>query len=290
MLVGGGVGVFTGGDQNAAEGQARRYWGAAALVAALVSTLWVLSNASADNLSSWQTPLALIVLCCAVALAIVGNEPRVREAALLAGILALLVAPAIWSVATLGHATSSTFPAGGSASAAGSIGGPGGRPGVAAGGRMGGPPPGMPAQSGQGGFGGGSGQAPGAAAGPGGAMFGGQSTQLSAAITYAKSHGGGMIGVESQSSAGSYVAASGANIAGIGGFSGRESSVSIAWLAAAVADGRLRWFYTGSGGMGGCKRVQLGSPASTSTTSSATASSGFYDCAGKSAALKALAS
>lgn len=320
MLVGGGIGVFTGGDQNSPEGQTRRYWGAAALVAALVSTLWVLQNASADNLTSWQTPLALIVLCAAAALAIVGNEQRVREAAMLAGVLALLVAPAIWSVGTLGHTTSGTFPAGGSANASGGMGGPGGRPGGGPGGQTGaaqggpmrgafGGPPGATAQGGQGRFGSGTGQARGAGAGPGGGMFGGQNSQLTAAITYAKSHGGGMIGVESQSSAGSYIAKSGANIAGIGGFSGRESSVSVAWLANAVADGRLRWFYTGSSGMGGgfadarqgsksameavqeaCKSVSLGSATSTTTTSSTTSSSGFYDCAGKSAALKALAS
>ena len=41
-------------------------------------------------------------------------------------------------------------------------------------------------------------------------------------------------------------------MAGIGGFSGRESQVSVAWLAQAVRDGRIRWVITdGSGGFGG---------------------------------------
>ncbi|MFT4049241.1 MAG: glycosyltransferase family 39 protein [Solirubrobacterales bacterium] len=309
MLVGGGIGVFSGGDQNAPEGQTRRYWGAAALVAALISTLWVLNNASADNLSAWQTPLALIVLCAAAVLAIVGNDRRLREFAMVAAIGALLVAPAIWSVQTLGHATSGTFPAGGPSNASGGMGGgPGGGPGGGRGGMMGGGmagntggPPSFGGQ-GRGGMG-------------GGGMFGGQSSQLTEAIAYAKAHGGGMIGVESQSSAGSYIAASGANIAGIGGFSGRESTVSTAWLAQAVADGRLRWFYTGSSDQAGgfsdgrqgsktamdavrqvCKEVTLDSTAgatagsNTSSTSRAASSSGFYDCSGKAAALKALAS
>ena len=42
---------------------------------------------------------------------------RVRRAALAAGLAALLIAPATWSVQTLGHATSGTFPAGGAADA-----------------------------------------------------------------------------------------------------------------------------------------------------------------------------
>ena len=32
-----------------------------------------------------------------------------------------------------------------------------------------------------------------------------------------------------------------ANVAGLGGFSGRESTVSAAWIAMEVREGRLRW-------------------------------------------------
>jgi hypothetical protein len=138
-------------------------------------------------------------------------------------------------------------------------------------------------------------------------MFGGgNSTQLTAAIAYSNAHGGGTIGVESQMTASSSIATDGAQVAGIGGFSGRESSVSISWLADAVADGRLTYFVTGGSGGGMANDGRAGSTsamtavaevctavtldtASTTTTTSST-SSGFYDCTGKASQLKALAS
>lgn len=275
MLVGGGVGVFTAGDHATDEGRVRLYWGAAALAAGLVTTLWVLRNASADTLDSWQAPLALIVLSSAAFLAIAGEQAVVRRWALIAGIGALLVAPAIWSANTLGHATSGTFPAGGSASASGGMGGPGG-------GGPGGRPGGMAMR---GGFGAGL-RGPGG----GGGAFGGRSTELTAAIAYAKNHGGGTIGVESQSTAAAYIAQNGANVAGISGFSGRESTVSVSWLADAVEDGRLRWIFTGGGGMGGGfadGRQGSQSAIDAATDACTEVSTNLYDCAGKSSALKA---
>ena len=53
-------------------------------------------------------------------------------------------------------------------------------------------------------------------------MFGGDSSGLNAAIRYADTHGGGTIGVESQSSAAAAILDAHANVAGLGGFSGRE--------------------------------------------------------------------
>ncbi len=103
--------------------------------------------------------------------------------------------------------------------------------GLAGGGTSGGFGPGG-GGAGPGGFGGG------AAAG---GMFGGDSASLQAAIRYAKAHGGGTVGVESQSSAAAAIVQSDANIAGLGGFSGRESTVSAAWLANEVSAGHLRW-------------------------------------------------
>lgn len=83
-------------------------------------------------------------------------------------------------------------------------------------------------------------------------MFGGASASLEAAARYAQAHGGGAVGVESQESAASALVAANANVAGVGGFSGRESTVSAAWLAMEVRDGRLRWILaTGSQGGGG---------------------------------------
>ncbi len=63
-------------------------------------------------------------------------------------------------------------------------------------------------------------------------------------------HGGGTLAVESQSSAATAIIEKDANVAGIGGFSGRESTVSISWLADEVAAGKIRWVLGGeeSGG------------------------------------------
>jgi hypothetical protein len=275
MLVGGAFGAFARREATEASDQTRRNWIAAALTAALISTLWVLHNASADNLMAWQAPLALIVLGSAAAIVFGGMEPRIRDAALIASVIALLVAPAIWSVQTLGHATSGTFPAGGTAAAsAGSgMGGPGGAPGGAMRGNFGGPPPGM------------------TAGGPGGMFGGGSSTQLTQAIAYSNAHGGGTIGVESQMTASSVIAKSGAQVAGIGGFSGRESTVSISWLADAVADGRLTYFVTGGSNPGMGNDGRAGSTSAMDAVAKVcTKVSGFYDCTGKASALKALAS
>jgi hypothetical protein len=69
---------------------------------------------------------------------------------------------------------------------------------------------------------------------------------------YAKTHGGGAIGVESQSSAAAAILSSDANVAGLGGFSGRESTVTAQWLAMEVRNGKLRWLVADqSGGFGG---------------------------------------
>jgi 4-amino-4-deoxy-L-arabinose transferase-like glycosyltransferase len=76
--------------------------------------------------------------------------------------------------------------------------------------------------------------------GPVGAPLGNDRT-ISAAIAYAKVHGGGTVAVSSQSSAASAIVSKGAEVAGIGGFSGRESDVSVAWLAGEVSHGKIRW-------------------------------------------------
>jgi hypothetical protein len=75
-------------------------------------------------------------------------------------------------------------------------------------------------------------------------------------LAYVKAHGGGTIAVSSQSSAAGAIISDGAQVAGIGGFSGRESSVSVNWLAQRVREGKIRWVLdeegsTGSGSFGG---------------------------------------
>ena len=82
-------------------------------------------------------------------------------------------------------------------------------------------------------------------------MFGGDSATVKAASTYAASHGGGTVAVESQSSAAAAIVDGQQNVAGIGGFSGRESTVSASWLAMEVRDGHLRWILADTGGAGG---------------------------------------
>ena len=70
-------------------------------------------------------------------------------------------------------------------------------------------------------------------------------------MRYVRAHGGGTIAVSSQQGASSAIIASGADVAGIGGFSGRESQVSVTWLAQAIRDGRIRWVIADGGGLGG---------------------------------------
>jgi hypothetical protein len=104
-------------------------------------------------------------------------------------------------------------------------------------------------------------------------------------------HGGGTLGVSSQQGASASILASGANVAGIGGFSGRESQVSISWLAGVVERGQIRWVLTGGSGGGLPNDGRVGSRTAMSAVAKActpTATSGLYDCQGRSAALAAL--
>jgi 4-amino-4-deoxy-L-arabinose transferase-like glycosyltransferase len=173
---------------------------------------------------------------------------RVRLAALACAVGILLAGPAIWSVDTLGHPTSSTFPAGGpeSASMGGIGGGPGGGMGGPGGSGNGGPPSFGGAESGMPGP-----PSMGAGGMPGGGMFGGEG--LSSILAYTEAHGGGTIAVDSQSGASAAIIEEGAEVAGIGGFSGKESSVNAGWLEERIADGDITWIYTSglSGAMAG---------------------------------------
>ena len=103
-------------------------------------------------------------------------------------------------------------------------------------------------------------------------------------------------------------------VAGIGGFSGRESAVSVAWLAQEVRSGHIRWVLGDQGGAQGgpglpgdtragsrwalaavarvCRAVSLsagaGSGAGTGTSAAAgtSATSTLYDCKGRAGALR----
>jgi 4-amino-4-deoxy-L-arabinose transferase-like glycosyltransferase len=138
-------------------------------------------------------------------------------------------------------------------------------------------------------LGGGGGTATNNGPGAGGGMFGGNAN-LTEALAYAKSHGGGTVGVSSQQGASDAIIRSGSDVAALGGFSGRESEVSATWLAEAVKAGRIRFVLTdgSSAGMGNDGRV--GSSALMAVVQKigkTTSVSGLYDLQGQAAAIAA---
>ncbi len=284
-LVGAGVGLALGG------GALGRWTGALAVAGGVATELAVL-HVTPDGLG-WLTPVLVVGGGAAAVALATQRAPRVRRIALAAALGLLLVAPGAWAVQTLGHATSSTFPAGGpvSASFGGGPGGPGG--GLARG--AGGPPAGTAAGGGvpPGLFGGAQGGPPrGTGFGGGAGGPGGNSQELTQALAYVKAHGGGTLGVGSQQGASSAVIA-GQSVAGIGGFSGRESQVTASWLADAVSAGKIRWVLAdGSGSGGGLPndarvgdRTAMTAVQQSCTTVSSV--SGLYDCQGHAGALAA---
>ncbi len=249
-LVGGGFGALTAaGSGRAARGAAgrTRVLAVLALVAGVATELAVLHDYPSEL--RWLTPTLIVLGALGAALLAVGGE-RLRRAALAGALGLLLLAPATWALDTIGHATSGTFPAGGPAdNPAGGLGrsGPGAGPGGGLGGRAGAGPGGRTGT----GFGGGlPGGGPAAAGAPGASAFGAGGGSLAQAVRYADSHGGGTVAVASQSEAAPLVI-DGERVAGIGGFSGRESETTAAWLAQEVRDGHIRWVLTTSSGPGG---------------------------------------
>jgi 4-amino-4-deoxy-L-arabinose transferase-like glycosyltransferase len=320
--------VGAGAAQLLHDGRSARVLAPAAVVAGVVVEL-VVRGDYAGQLTWLPAVLIVVGVPAAIALGAFADR-RVRMAALGAALGALLLAPGVWAFDTLGHATSGTFPAGGPASiAAGGFGGPGGGFGSRGfGGPRGSAGRGAPAQL----FG--SGQAGGPPAGGfgrGGGAIGapiGGGTSLTRYLSYVKQHGGGTIAVSSQSSAASAILTDDANVAGIGGFSGRESDVTMAWLAQEVRAGEIGWVLDeGASALGGglhgdtrtgartamaavaqaCERVTLSSGTASSSSSEAGAASseagaassepgaassesgGLYDCAGRAAALASVA-
>ena len=297
-----------------------RIVGGLSLVAGAVTEWIVLSDATQ---LSWIKPILIGGTIVAGLALILSSSRKVRVGAVGAAAGLLLVAPTVWAVQTPGHATSGTFPTGGPASAGG-MGGPGGGgrgmggPGGMRGGFGGQPPQGM----GQGGFappaggftppsGAGTGTtgstgatgtqsgtgtaARGGMGGPGGAggggMFSGDQSGVKDALAYAKANGGGTLVVSGQSGAAPTILSSDADIAGIGGFSGRESEVTIDWFADRVAAGDIRFVLTSSGGLQDSRtgsNTVMDAVAKTCTAVSSV--DGLYDCQGQDAALRSAAS
>jgi len=282
-LVGAGAAQLIHGKVNV------RIFGPAAILAGVIVEL-IVHGDYPGNLT-WLTPVLIIAGVLSAGALLFAGDGRIRAAAVAGAVAALLMAPAAWAVDTLGHATSGTFPAGGPSSvaaaggpAAGAGPGAGGLPGGGAGAQGGGPgqlfggapeisgapsgAPGAPAAgAGPGGFGQPGAQgAPGGTGGGAGGPFGGAS--LAKVISYTGEHGGGTIAVSSQSSAATAIIDQNADVAGIGGFSGRESEVTVSWLAGEVAAGKIRW-------------VLDEESAPTSTSAAAGLGAGFGGAAGK---------
>ncbi|HTA33147.1 MAG TPA: glycosyltransferase family 39 protein [Solirubrobacteraceae bacterium] len=337
-----------GAAQMLRGGRAGRVMAALAVVAGVVVEFVV--RADYPGQLTWLPPVLIVVGALAVVALLAFSSRAVRIGALAAVLAALLAAPAVWAFDTLGHATSGTFPAGGPASVeAGGPGGPGGSGGGfggarGVGGSGGGFGPGGGAGGGPRGFGAGTppSGAPGAAAGagPGGTLLfgsgsaraggipdgaasraGGQGGAMGAPIggsvttsilTYVKQHGGGTIAVASQSNAASSILIQNANVAGIGGFSGRESDVSVSWLASEVRAGKIRWVLDEQGSTGtarglpgdtrtgaktamkavakACVAVTLpssgsGSGSASGAANASSAAATLYDCQGRASAL-----
>jgi 4-amino-4-deoxy-L-arabinose transferase-like glycosyltransferase len=272
-LIGAGVGIALKGDR------AGRVIGAAALIGGAITEFVVLNEI--NGALSWAVPLVAVAAVLGAVALLLQLSGRVRAVVIAVCMACLLAAPATWAAETLGHAESGTFPAGGPTSAevggAGGFGGAGGGfgafgahrfgvfgahrfgglgahrfggfPGAPGGlgGRAAGSPPrlGAPAAGGTG-FPGGGGRGDGAGGG-----FGMGSVELDAAAAWASAHGGGTVVVDSQSTAAQAILDGHNNVAGIGGFSGNESTVSAGWLAEMVREGRIRYVLGGSDGAAG---------------------------------------
>jgi 4-amino-4-deoxy-L-arabinose transferase-like glycosyltransferase len=317
-LIGAGCGLFLTNRRSAGV------MAAAAVVAGVITELAVLHQYPGQL--SWLPAVLVALGAVAAAALIVVRSAKGRAAVLAAALGLLLLAPASWAVQTLDHPTEGTFPAGGPASAA-FAGGPGGGqrgrfggPGAQQSAAPGGAPQGFGGQGGAapgggfpgsgtngGGFPGGAtngggtsgGGFPGRAGGfggPGGG-FGGDTSGLNAALSYVRQHGGGTIAISSQSGAATSIIDSDASVAGIGGFSGRESEVDAQWLAEMVRSGRIRWVLASGSGFGGNDgRVgsskamaaveQVGTKVT--VTDSSGSSTTLYDLSGKADALAAL--
>jgi len=213
---------------------------------------------------------------------------------------ALLVAPAAWSATTFEAAVNGVFPGAGpsfvtglgrtsSTALGGRFGGP--RPGNGAGlrgrGGFGGPPPaGVARRPGGGSF------RPPAGGVRGGAGFGSStSSSVDAALAYVKRHGATKrfaLIVSSEQEAAPYVIR-GESVAAMGGFTGRETVLTPAFLSSLIRSGEARYFLLGGGAGPGGGSSNAAVSTITSTCTPVSSLTGLYDCAGKADAIAAAA-
>jgi len=212
---------------------------------------------------------AFVGACGIVALAVGPDWPDatrrlVAIAALAIAVGAFLAPPAAWSATTLQGAVNGVFPGAGPNFISGLT---------------------SSATGGGFGFGGGGG-------GPG--FGGGTSSSIQTALRYVEANGATSrfpLIVTSEQEAAPYVIA-GEPVASMGGFTGRETVLTHAYLAKLISSGEARYFLLGSGGLGGGGFGPGGGNNAAiqtieSTCTSVSAVSGLYDCAGKADAILA---
>jgi 4-amino-4-deoxy-L-arabinose transferase-like glycosyltransferase len=210
--------------------------------------------------------LAGAVVIAAALLAV--RALRGRAALVTVALAGLLIAPATWAIQTDGHPGSPSHPAGGPAGAD-AIGGPVARqtPARHVARKL------SPGQR---------------------ALI--DERELHEVLHYVRRHGGGALGIQSQLMAEPAIVATGAHIAGLGGFTGTQSNPTVAWFASAVHSGRIRWVLVhshrhahragpmrvSSAAAAACRRV----PAARYSTRVRVRGSALYDCHGRARALE----
>ncbi len=244
-------------------------WVAAPLLAVMFTAWLELALLRRSGYEAWLQNVVLfasIVAAAAIVALAVGPDWDARTRRLIAtgavavAVLGFLAPPAAWSATTLEGAVSGVFPGAGPNFISGLTG------------------------SSTGGFGFGR---PGGL-GPGGS---GTSSSVDTALSYVEAHGATSrfaLIVSSEQEAAPYVIA-GEPVASMGGFTGRETVLTNAYLSKLVRSGEARYFLLGSGGFGGGPGGGNNAAASVieSTCTSVSAVSGLYDCAGSADAIAA---
>lgn len=205
-----------------------------------ISAGWAVVLISRDP--SWHSwPLWAVIVTAAFAVGgLVVARPSLSRPALAAGVVSLLLTPAVWSVAAAQSTTVGTLPAAGPVAAAG----PGGAPGLVTIG-------GGPAQQPPPGDGPGGGQ-------PGLVMIGGNDGSATMTeeqrriLAHAEANSDAPIALAVNGDAGAaapFIMDSDATVIGMGGFGGRDPAPTVEQLGQWVADGTLE-FVLGSAATG----------------------------------------
>ncbi|WP_221761224.1 glycosyltransferase family 39 protein [Kibdelosporangium aridum] len=232
-----------------------------ASVAVAAAWAWVLISRD----TAWNGWLRWAVLGVAVVAILFLVLRKAKRAAIVLGLVAVLLAPGVWSgVGAFASTGNAGIPTAGPA--ANNAGGFMVRlpPGVTT------PPPGMMPPQVAGG--------PGGPGGPGGRPTGTLTADQQKIVDYAKANSGGaeyLMAVEGGAQAASaYIMATDENIVSMGGFSGRDPAPTAEQLAAWVKEGKLKFVLVGNGRGGGGRagagggtggNGMLGQPSATST-------------------------